>query len=641
MDTVKIEILRSGMDYNYNLSPDQKYIVLCGSHPKVELFFNCDQRTFNKNIKLLRYSNSEVDRLQGIDFFQKLLIDPLNQIEALKIEGNKSQDELHIRLITSSKELIQIPFELALTPSGFEGELLYEFLLNPKKQTTFTREVRQVDSEHYSWPIFPRVLFIWAEPGEKVPRNEHTSAFVKILTEISNPLNDSLEGVPDLAPLITILGKASLNSIKSTIEKSIAEGKPYTHVHILTHGVKVDDGDLEFKMLLHDNQNMEKAYHASGNELVNSLIGIKEIHKIRPAVVSLMVCDSANEGSPVISSGSIAFELHEGGIPCVFASQFPLTVNGSVHLVETLYDELLLHGRDPRKALINIRFQLKEHHHDWASLVALARFPEDIEFQLQDTRLKLFFRTMKIANNWAEYLIKNENSIKPEKVIGLYENVKSKLEKSIKRLEVYIKNGNSTLSSNSLKAEHLGLLGSAYKRKAEFLFVLSKNQNQEIPIKESVKLLEIAEDYYGLGFKAERSNHWNAMQNLVLKAIRTGTLKDEAGIWNVIEFMSKDEIENNSAIEINRLWGLGTMVELQLLKPLTVKEIDFSLACKESLDHSSKYFKMIQSSNNEAVIDSTTRQLKRYINWWPLLFPEKFPKILSEMAQKLIAEKRT
>lgn len=641
MNTIVLEMLRLGTSYNYNLSPDQKYLVLCGNYPHVEVSFHCDQRTFNQKVRQLRYTNSEEVRLSAISFFQELLSEPMNKLEALKVEAQKSTGSLHIRLVTTAKELIQIPFELSLTPSGIEGASESNLLLNHHCPTTLTREIRQVKPPSYDWPFLPRILFIYADPKEAVPHEAHTSVFVEILTELASPIVDSLECVPDLSPLITIVRKASLQKIRNEIRKAIDDQKPYTHIHILAHGIKATDEDLEFCILLHPDDDLQKASATTGKELAQSLVYVDGSYENLPAVVSLMVCDSGNEGSPVLSSGSLAFELHESGVPCLFASQFPLTQDGSVSLTKSLYTQLLILGQDPREALIDIRKDLSNHFHDWASLVALVRFPADIENQIQDSRLKLLFKAMKVAQTWSEYLSKNEAQIKPEKIEALRSTVDIRLAKAIDYLESYLEKGLTTRLSADLKTEHLGLLGSAYKRRAEFIYKKSLNISGETSKKlkeDSHQMLQRAVEFYKNGFNTLVSSHWNGMQYLSLKAVLTGSITEEKELWTVIHFMAKRE-QNIAKTKIDRIWSYGTLVELYLLKPLTAHEHEFQSTYTDSLNLARHFYTLILESGLQEVLGSTQRQLGRYIDWWPDMLKGIFPAELSQIATDILETK--
>jgi hypothetical protein len=104
--------------------------------------------------------------------------------------------------------------------------------------------------------------------------------------------------------------------------------------------------------------------------------------------VSLASCDSANPSAIVNPGGSVAHQLHRMGVPWVVASQFPLTVLGSVVLAEDLYGELL-QGTDPRVALHRVRQHLATQfgdRHDWATVVAYASFPTDFDVQVEGFR---------------------------------------------------------------------------------------------------------------------------------------------------------------------------------------------------------------------------------------------------------------
>jgi hypothetical protein len=70
----------------------------------------------------------------------------------------------------------------------------------------------------------------------------------------------------------------------------------------------------------------------------------------------------------------------------VVASQFPLSKPGSVYVAEALYSRMLW-GEDPRITLHQLRSKLRAlsaDTHDWASLVAYAVLPDDLEDQLKD-----------------------------------------------------------------------------------------------------------------------------------------------------------------------------------------------------------------------------------------------------------------
>ena len=143
---------------------------------------------------------------------------------------------MHLRLVTTPKEIAQLPFEMALTPIQLQNNTPQKpFFLNPDIKTTFTREVRHIAFKHYDWPFLPRILFAWAQPNNAVPWQAQKYAFIKVLRPWAIPIKTSAEPIPDLSSLITILPNATLTTIKDALTAAYKEGKPYTHVHLLAH----------------------------------------------------------------------------------------------------------------------------------------------------------------------------------------------------------------------------------------------------------------------------------------------------------------------------------------------------------------------------------------------------------------------
>jgi len=354
----------------------------------------------------------------------------------------------------------------------------------------------------------------------------------------------------------------------------------------------------------------------------------------------------------LVSSGSLIDQLHRAGIPCVFASQFPLTQPGSVDLVTTLYSNLVNAG-DPREALHHARVKLKNNsNHDWASLVAYARFPEDINEQLQAIRLKMLFTSMKTTGAWVDHLLKYADLIAAEKKESIFKQIEDRLERSITELSEFLTTDNeSTLETEALRSEHLGLWGSAYKRKAEFLYRL----NQLAPVKkddyitQSIQALITAKDFYSRGYDADESNYWAAMQWLSLKAILGESLETEEGLWNVILYIANrnEQKAKKAKKNVDKIWTWGTLAELYLLKPFTVPANQFEEEKISATTIAKNYMNKIAVMGKENTDDpgiynsekeSTARQFERYIHWWPDMFSATYRKELKDMAMKIREE---
>jgi hypothetical protein len=184
---------------------------------------------------------------------------------------------------------------------------------------------------------------------------------------------------------IEIIERASVEAIRQS-----CLDQDFTHVHILAHGAPIDArNDVRFGLRLHAPEDPNRRVVVTPEQLAHALLPSRSRKGASdPVLVSLATCDSANQGAVVTPGGSIAHDLHHMGVPWVIGSQFPLTVVGSVVLVEDLYSELL-EGTDPRIALHRVRQHLATRfgdRHDWATLVAYASFPRDFDVQVDAFR---------------------------------------------------------------------------------------------------------------------------------------------------------------------------------------------------------------------------------------------------------------
>jgi hypothetical protein len=638
MNSLKIEISRPGSMNNMVLNEDTKYISLCGTSPQQSFSIDCGQDTFYSFVNELRYDDADPNAsAEAITFFKKLTTNLFEDIKFFDLE-KKYPGNLHIRLVTTPLELAQVPFEFVTTPVPVGIPLL----ANPMRIVTLTREVRQELQSGYTWPHLPRVLFAWAMPGDSVPHQEHYDVLAELLKALAKPKKNIPYPEADLSDLLTELPNVSCQSLNEEIVRAAnnKNERPYTHIHILAHGGHLSTpGGFQFRLIFCKKGKADETEKVDGKNLSNALL--KGNEENIPTVVSLSACDSGNTGNSIMSTGSLVYQLHNAGIPCVFASQFPLTQPGSLVLAKTLYHQLV-NACDPRIALYKTRMELNENKtHDWASLIAYARFPENIDEQLEDAELKMLFAKMKISNAWVDHLFSNSKAIAEDKREDAFLEIETRINKSIDSLDDFL-NGDkkgSTLSTALLRAEHLGLLGSAYKRKAEY--VLRKIEFEDLKkdefVTQSLEMLKTSRDFYYYGFDASAASHWNAMQYLSLKAVFEGSLEKEAGIWYVIKYMAeKDSI--NAKAEKDRNWAFGTLAELYMLKPLTVTANKFDEELKSAMPVAKEYLRNIAATNFTDVKESTAAQLQRYITWWPKVIKSVVMQQLKSMATSLHEE---
>lgn len=642
MKSLIIGIARTGSPHNFVLNEDTKYIAMCGTKPEVTFSIDCGQSDFLKMINGLRYNDPDPDSsMQAISFFEKLTSRIFHDLKYLKIEAG-DQDAIHIRLVTTPFELAQIPFEFVPTPEEIAGGLKIPLVAHPERKIILTREVRQETETNYTWPHLPRILFAWAQPNPEmpVPYQEHLAVLEAIVLPFCTPEKNSPVPQADLSQFLTVVPNASVTSIQKVLQQGIEANRTYTHIHILAHGGQtLSYGVTEFRLLLCQAGSGDTVHKVTGDQLADALVQAPP--GSTPAVVTLAVCDSGHIGNTIMPSGSLAYQLHSRGIPCIFASQFPLTQAGSVILVQVLYRQLL-NGIDPRMALYEARMELrKQQNHDWASLVAYSRFPEDLEEQLGWARLKQLFGSMKTTNAWVDHLFKYWDKLEDGQKEKALNDTKIRLEGSISDLAAHldpVSQLESTFPSDSLQAEHLGLLGSAYKRKSEFQYRLIsyKPTQKSNLLTASMESLEKARNYYHGGLQANLSSHWTTIQYLSLKAITSGSLQDEIAYWYTAKTMAERE-EQKAKTDEDRLWSWGSLAELYLLQPLTGLSGNAGEA-DTSLKMAAGYLqKMAETVAFIPVKESTARQLERYIHWWPDLYPGKFPQPLKERAVVLRA----
>ncbi len=634
-NSIAIELLRTGTPHNQTLSPGVTYLALCGTHPPAEFRVNLEQYKFSRYLQLLRYkSGAEASSIQlAKEALQEIITKIFEEIPALQTEASFSDGWLHLRLVMTPRELAMLPFELALTPNGFQGARDKAFLLNPQRLTTITREVRQIASKSYNWPAKPRILYAWAAPERPVPADEHLAKLKAAILPWVCPNKDKPEPEADDSPLLTVLTQVRLSQLRAAVEEAVRQDNPYTHIHLLAHGIDIPNPDNgpRFALALHVERptlkpdgTTAKTDAVDGDRLADALLVVQDDRAYCPAVVTIAACDGGNEGTNLLPGGSLAHVLHQSGVPYVLASQFPLSMDGSVRLVDEFYPRLL-HGEDPRTALYYTRKAVDQADiHDWASLVAYARFPDDLDDQLQDVQLKIALEIMKAATTWADFLLRHGTG-KPE----TYALVESRLNEAISRLETLLKRNSNPAKTPARSAEHYGLLGSAYKRLAEHLYQQSHREAQQDALRrQSRKALETARSYYQRGYDLLLTNHWTGVQYLSLTAVLRGTLENERDRWYIARFAAERDLLKSTGSD--RVWP-RTLAELCLLKPFILTVEAFETEKAAALEQAMTYVDELAESDSTFAKESTARQLERYVEWWP----EALPSVRTEQMQAL------
>ncbi|MBD2753434.1 CHAT domain-containing protein [Spirosoma validum] len=637
--SVAVELLRTGTPYNQNLSPSLTYLALCGDNPPADFQIKLEQFSFNRYLRLLRYNarNGDMSIQQARSELQAIITRIFDDIPALQeAEFRQIKGWLHLRLVMTPLELTMLPFELVLTPKNFQDASNSSSLLNAERFTTITREVRQVTPKKYTWPAKARILFVWAAPENTVPASEHLERLKSAILPWVCPDKNNPEPEADYSPLLTELPEASLSKLQAAIQEAVNQNFPYTHVHILAHGTPIDDPDTgpRFALALHLDKKRNdfsdrKTDAVDGDRLAAALLLNQGNHTNFPAVVTIAACDSGNEGTNLVPGGSLAQVLHQSGVPYVLASQFPLSKTGSIRLVEDFYPRLL-QGEDPRMALYFSREAVVQPDiHDWASLIAYARFPDDFDQQLKDVQLKAAFNLLKVANSWSDYLLETVN---PENTT--YNLVEERLNGAITKLENLL-DQNKSIAYNAVRmAEHYGLLGSAYKRLSEHRYrqTLNSEDSKGELFLQSKDALQKARNYYQQGHDLLLTNHWTGVQYLSLAAVLAETLEDEFERWSATKFAAENDLQQTTGE--NRIWALGSLAELYLLKPFIASANE--LATKKAVEKAGDYLDELNASGYAFAKESTARQLERYVTWWPNAFTSERLNRIRELAKQLL-----
>jgi tetratricopeptide (TPR) repeat protein len=438
------------------------------------------------------------------------------------------------------------------------------------------------------WPAPVRILFATASPDGvgPVPADAHLLALRQVIEPWIAHFPPE-ERRTRIAEHLAFLPQARLDSIQSALA-----GLEYTHVHLLAHGVPIDKaGDRRFGLALEDGV-------ADGERLASVLRTRRrgQPDLVRPAVVTLAACDAGQVGSVVGAGASIAHALHEEGIPLVVASQFPLSFAGSVVLTQVLY-EGFWSGADPRLLLNDLYRQLQirvPQTHDWASVVAYAAFPADLDDQLREVPLQQAKRRLDSALHYADRVTRGRDrpaEAELERLVGCVEDAQRQMGKLL-----------DPQGPAAERAGILSLLAATEKRLAEILGRVSRAEAARASLEEARKL-------YKEAFDADPSQDWCLVQMLSLTAVLRGGPAVDRDLWELARIRSEQELRIDD--RRRRAWALGNLVELYLLSLL----LENPPADARKLAH--QYTRdLLELMGDSFEVHSTRRQLLRYCEFF-------------------------
>jgi hypothetical protein len=645
---VRLEIVRPGKQHNQLLSPLTPYMALCGEGSPITFYLDFEHHQLLTRLERLRYVTKVGQRFASIPPRMREaevgelggeIARILKNIETLSTELARAQGDqtsadtiVHLRIVVAGSELSLIPFEMAVAPSAYPGEGL-EFCLQASLPIVVTREIRRGRQIPVKWnrssKTHPKVLVVYAEPeGMKVPAKEHIRAiraaldpWIRHISEserTDNADENARKRLPFVKNRLRVLPNASIQSIY----KLCAE-EGFTHVHILAHGDTYEHaGETRFGVALCRDGSSQKEV-VSGKRLAKALQaeGALGAGRSEPLVVTMATCDSGNQMTVLVPGGSIAHDLHVEGIPWVFASQFPLTVNGSVTMTETLYPRLF-RGDDPRQILFELRRQLyhsTQNDHDWASVVAYAALPRDFRSQVGEFCSRQIKEAINVCLAHADAMTITA-ATDPAKLRRV------EMKKAISEVEEWLRiwrgrqPADNSAEDRLRRAEIIGMHGSTYKRVA---LLLSKIDGETPEVKEYYRK---ALDYYLAATKEAAASgmtyYWSATQYLSLQAICAlrafAPGKPDPKTYELARRLAYHDVESSES-DSTRAWAHGTLAELEMLGAYHDPPAHSSLKfleehSKNVEEHCRKILEL--KGPRSFHVGSTLRQFKRYVDAW-------------------------
>jgi hypothetical protein len=691
MRTITLELLRHGPAHNQLLSPLTPYLALCQNHGAVTLHMPFEHNQLLYRLSALGYRINEDSRIFQLNDTARVMGEILAMIPGLTAESNKDDDTdeplTHLRLILSASELALLPFELALSPNGFPGAGQH-LLLQPQTPICLTRETRRVTDDTFQWPKEARVLFVAASPPEvgTIPLESHLLALRRLVGPWVKYYddNDPEARRTRVEERLYFLPAASIEAI----EKACADGR-FTHVHILAHGVERKEGyDTRFFLALHDARDPGRTDYISGSRLATALRASRNPDSeglAQPAVVTLASCNSGTVGSVIGSAAgagaSIAHALHESGIPMVVAGQFPLSFEGSVCLVECLYEGLLW-GTDPRRLLYDLRRRLYARfpeRHDWSSLTAYVSLPADFDFQLADVRIERAMGSINAAMNHADEVTRrafnklfgSEQSQTQGRGTDAREN-KDLLEEALNKIAAAKDRLTRLLDCIPAQRSRIhGYLASTAKRQAEVLYSATQFEIFDGEVRDPNEihdLLRESRDHYWDSFLLKRSNNWAVVQYLSLTLVMQHSeqfpdlkplpeqAQDQAvlpqsqvglapgheepepperdldALWSLAHLLSLYDLRSKS--RTRNIWAHGNLIELYMLArvmPPNKGRPSPEEAIRQALEHTDSLIDLTGRYSFE--VYSTRRQIFRYLQWFNEIAPALYP--LRDLAERI------
>jgi hypothetical protein len=264
-------------------------------------------------------------------------------------KARQQQRPIHLTIRSNAAEMYSLPWELL--PLELGGTSLGELshcLIRYEWQRSPPQAVPHMAG---------RILLACSGAGGDVPFDPHREAIMNACQEALSRGRVTLELLPNVTRRSLAL------ALRDT-------GRPpVTVLHLLCHGtpIRQEGFGVAFNPLSEHGQ-PDRLDASDMRPLFSNLVS-------PPRLAVLTVCCSGDAGTPAHHLGGLAQMLHRQGIPAVLASRMPLSAEGSIHLTQALYDELLRGSGNLHTALSAAKQELMSASNtkDWVSLQLYAR----------------------------------------------------------------------------------------------------------------------------------------------------------------------------------------------------------------------------------------------------------------------------
>jgi hypothetical protein len=617
--TVSVELLRAGPRHNQLVSPLTQYLGVCGNAAAGRVSLPYEHGDLELRLQELRYRVADQDdrvrRSKLLDRTGREVAQILSAIPGvsglLNPEDEQPRTLTHLRIVLSASELAMLPFEASKVPTG-EDSMSTWLTLQARAPVCITRHIRSVSAEGIQWPSEPRILFV-AGPDTDEPLALHRKALADAMAPWRN-----VDG--RLGDRLVVLEKATLADISREVASAAAKDTPFTHVHILAHGAPLDETDRHspIGLALYDEDVI------SGRQLATALVAVTDRGVKRPVVVTLATCDSGKVSDVRTTDASVAYDLHDQGIPLVVASQFPLSVDGSVPFVERFYQGQLW-GVHPLVSLYAVRLHLHScmgpDTHDWASLVVYEAFPSNLSDQLEELRYWQTRRAQEGALRRIEALVAQDDGRTPRAM----PDARDRYEAGLRDVEAM----SARLPTEGPYAlECAGLRAAGHKRIAQAAFQMAvaggaSDGESDRLLAECLNRLESARAGYWSATKSflgpssepvrRKANlHWLLGQVLSLDVVLGRPLN--TAFLTAARLAAEIELESPSDEE--RAWACVSLSEFALLRLAdpNMTTAERARHAEESIANASHLLEMLGRGSEHAA--TMSRQFERYAEWW-------------------------